>query len=74
MAFGKRDAIKTAAELGNHVAVEFTGEVIRGYTVVHIDDMKVGGRFNLSGFSWEIMSISYPHDMATVTIGNPKEL
>jgi len=74
MAFGKRDAIKTAASLGNHVAVEFTGEVIRGYTVVHVDDMKLGGRVTLSGFSWEIVSISYSGDLPTVTFGNPREL
>jgi hypothetical protein len=74
MAFGKREAIRTASQLGNCVAVEFTGEVVKGYTVVHNDDMHVKGTISFAGFLWEITSIQETSDLPIITLRVVEEL
>lgn len=67
---GKNEAIQLAAHLGNHTPVLYTGGVIKGYTVIPNDDIKLGNVFVMDGFLWKIEEICDPknEELTTITI------
>ena len=71
---GKNEAIKVAAQLGNHTAVEFTGGIVHGFQPIPNEEFKIGGMFPMYGFIWRIIDIQQTKDLPTITIQALREL
>jgi hypothetical protein len=65
---GKKEAIRIAAELGNHTAVEFTGGIVHGFIAIQTDDFIMGGVFPMYGFLWKITKIDSTKELPLVTL------